>query len=155
MNPKGNTMTEKIIRIQPAGKSDLPVLLALLDQCELPKDGFADHLQSALIARDGEIPVGSAALELYGSYALLRSVAVSQSYRNTGLGKRLVAEALEMAKEKGIERVFLLTMTAPDYFPKFGFQPVERSLVPASVQTSVEFTSACPATAVAMELLIR
>jgi N-acetylglutamate synthase-like GNAT family acetyltransferase len=37
-----------------------------------------------------------------------------------------------------------------DYFPNFGFEKIDRSVVPKSVQASVEFTSACPSTAVVM-----
>ena len=38
----------------------------------------------------------------------------------------------------------LLTTTAERFFPGFGFERVERVDVPASVQASVEFRSACP-----------
>ena len=43
----------------------------------------------------------------------------------------------------GIE--IALTTTADGYFPRFGFERIERSQVPATVRESVEFTSACPA----------
>jgi amino-acid N-acetyltransferase len=43
-----------------------------------------------------------------------------------------------------------LTTTAERYFPKFGFERIERNDVPASVQASVEFTSACPSSAIVM-----
>jgi N-acetylglutamate synthase-like GNAT family acetyltransferase len=41
-------------------------------------------------------------------------------------------------------------MTAEHYFPAFGFAPVERDAVPAEIQDTLEFRSACPASAVAM-----
>ena len=145
-------MDEAMLRIEPAAASDLPNILKLLSECELPQDGFKEHMDAAIVGRDGQAVIGSAALELYGSSALLRSVAVSPSNRSCGLGKRLVSAALELARQKGVVRVYLLTMTAPDYFPKFGFHPIERTRFPSEVQQSVEFTSACPASAVAMEL---
>ena len=46
--------------------------------------------------------------------------------------------------------IYLLTTTAERYFPKFGFEPVARADVPATVQTSIEFTSACPSSATVM-----
>jgi amino-acid N-acetyltransferase len=55
-----------------------------------------------------------------------------------------------MAQAHGAETVFLLTTTAEKFFPKFGFEAITRADVPASVQTSVEFRSACPASAVVM-----
>jgi amino-acid N-acetyltransferase len=145
-------MKESKLRIEPAAVSDLSDILKLLDECDLPRDGFEEHINAAVVARDGQTVIGSAALERYGSSALLRSVAVVPSNRGKGLGKRLVTAALELAREKGVDRVFLLTMTAPDYFPKFGFRPILRDLIPSRVRQSVEFTSACPASAVAMEL---
>jgi amino-acid N-acetyltransferase len=46
--------------------------------------------------------------------------------------------------------VFLLTTTAERFFPRFGFEEIARDEVPASVQASVEFQSACPASAIVM-----
>lgn len=46
--------------------------------------------------------------------------------------------------------VYLLTTTADRYFPRFGFERIARADVPASVQTSIEFTSACPTSATVM-----
>lgn len=99
--------------------------------------------------------MGSAALELYGPAALLRSVAVRRDLRGTGLGRRLTEAALGLSRELGIEETYLLTETADRFFPRFGFRLVPRSEVPASVQRSVEFTSACPASARAMVLYLR
>ena len=44
----------------------------------------------------------------------------------------------------------LLTTTAEGWFPRLGFVRVDRARVPAAVQLSVEFTAACPASAVVM-----
>ena len=46
--------------------------------------------------------------------------------------------------------VYLLTETAGDFFPRFGFRPTTRAAVPSAVQQSVEFREACPASAVVM-----
>ena len=99
--------------------------------------------------RDGAV-VGSAALELYGASALLRSVAVQRDRRGRGLGRRLTGAALDLARRCGAVRVYLLTETADDFFPRFGFSPVARREVPPSVRGSVEFVSACPESARAM-----
>ena len=60
--------------------------------------------------------------------------------------------ALALARRQGITHVYLLTETAANFFPRFGFRPVDRSQVPPAVQNSIEFTSLCPASALAMEL---
>lgn len=46
--------------------------------------------------------------------------------------------------------MYLLTDTTGEYFPRLGFHPV----APA-IQASVEFTSACPQSALVMEREIR
>jgi amino-acid N-acetyltransferase len=69
-------------RIGPAAREDLPGrLLSLLEESGLPEDGLEDHLGTALVAREGGRVVGSAALELHRSGALLRSVAVEADRR--------------------------------------------------------------------------
>jgi amino-acid N-acetyltransferase len=41
-------------------------------------------------------------------------------------------------------------MTAEHYFPRFGFERIERGAVPEAISETLEFRSACPASAVAM-----
>lgn len=125
---------------------------ALLRSHKLPLDGFDGGNVAALVARDGDRIVGSAALEIYEPYALLRSVAVDDQLRGRGLGQLLTAEAIALARRKNLRAVYLLTETAAGFFPKLGFQPVARAEIPAAVQQSVEFTSACPASAAALML---
>ena len=103
-----------------------------------------------MVARDRGRVVGSAALELYPDGALLRSVAVSREEQGRGLGHQLTDAAIRLAQDVGAPAIYLLTTTAEGFFPKFGFERIARAEVPASVRTSVEFTSACPSTATVM-----
>jgi amino-acid N-acetyltransferase len=135
-----------------ARTDDLGAILDLLDRSDLPRDGLADHLGLALVAREGERVVGSAAVERYGDAGLLRSVAVDPAYRGQGLGAQLVGAALDLARQEGVKTVYLLTTSAPDYFPRFGFHLVTRDDVAPAVRQSVEFTSACPASALVMQV---
>ena len=73
--------------------------------------------------------VGSAALEFYGKAALLRSVAVVAELRGAGLGHRLTGAALDLARQRGVTAVYLLTETAADFFPRFGFRPTQRAQI--------------------------
>jgi amino-acid N-acetyltransferase len=136
--------------ITPATPDDAPAVLELLGRSHLPTAGLLEHLSHTLVARDGRRIVGTAAVEVYQDGALLRSVAVDSPYRGVGLGQRLTNAALKLVEEKQLEAVYLLTTTAEQFFPRFGFEEIRRTDVPASVQASVEFTSACPATAIAM-----
>lgn len=138
------------IVIEMAKSSELPAILALLESSGLPADGLSEHLATTLVARKGQSIVGCAALEIYGTAALLRSVAVEQTIRGQGLGQQLTQAALYLARELGVNEVYLLTETASGFFPRFGFHAIPRSEVTPAVQASLEWTIACPVTAQAM-----
>ena len=136
--------------ICPAEKVDLPAVRQLLEAAHLPLDDVEAHLSTMVVAKDGSGVVGAAAVELYADGALLRSVVVSRAVQGQGMGQRLTEAALGIAMNRGVETVFLLTTTAERFFPKLGFEEISRADVPESVQASVEFHSACPASATVM-----
>ena len=136
--------------IEAATERDLSCIRALLERLHLPLAGVEAHLPTMLVAREGEQIVGTAALELYADGALLRSVAVDPRQQGKQLGHQLTDAALQLATTHGANIVFLLTTTADRFFPKFGFERISREQVPASVRQSVEFQSACPASAIVM-----
>jgi amino-acid N-acetyltransferase len=136
--------------IEPANEQDLPEVRSLLQRVSLPLEGVDEHVNTMLVVRAGGRVVGTVALELYADGALLRSVAVDPRCQGERLGHELTEAALRLAAQNGAGTVFLLTTTAEHFFPKFGFEPIGRDDVPASVQASVEFQSACPASAIVM-----
>ncbi|GAB4446420.1 MAG: hypothetical protein OHK0015_49670 [Chloroflexi bacterium OHK40] len=140
------------LQFVPAAPADLPAVLDLLTASNLPHAGLTEHFGAAVVARASEAVVGSAALELYGEAALLRSVAVAERLRGQGIGRELTQAALDLARAHGVRRVYLLTTTAERYFASFGFAPIARAEVEPAVQASVEFTEACPASATVMAL---
>jgi len=133
-------------RAQPA---DRPTVEALLRTRELPQDGLLDHFENFWVAdSDGEV-LGTAGLEVHGRLGLLRSLAVHPDAGGAGIGSRLTWQLLEEAVGLGLREVFLLTTTAADFFPRFGFVRLRRREVPQDLQKSAEFI-ACPVTATAM-----
>jgi amino-acid N-acetyltransferase len=139
-------------RIELAQPSDLPDILALLDDCGLPEAGLACGPGTlVLAAREGDRLVGCAALEVYGGQALLRSVAVAADRRGAGLGDRIVEAALELAGRLRIVAVYLLTDGAEGFFARHGFTPIDRSRVPSAVAGSAGFTTCRCAGATCME----
>jgi amino-acid N-acetyltransferase len=132
--------------------ADRDAILALVRACDLPLDGLREHLDTAIVARLGAAIVGCAALEPYENGALLRSVSVAASARGLGIGQAITQAALDLAAELDAPAVFLLTTTAEGFFPRFGFEVIQRAEVPASVQQSIEFRSACPASATVMRV---
>jgi amino-acid N-acetyltransferase len=138
------------VYIERASKADSPSILQLLRDAGLPIDGVVEHLTTALVARDGAAIVGCAAIEVYADGALLRSVAVAPAARGQGLGRRLTEAAITVAQSLGTPAIYLLTTTAESFFPRFGFVRLTRGQVPIGVQQSIEFRSACPASAIVM-----
>src|SRR5262245_34776042 len=130
---------------------DLPAARALLTRLDLPLAGLEECLARSWVAEVPEgVLVGLAGVELYTDGALLRSVAVHPDWRGSGVGRTLVLHALDAARAAGARDVYLLTTTAERWFPRLGFAPIAREVVPARVQQSIEFREACPASAVVM-----
>lgn len=140
--------------IRRATAHDWPKIAALLAMADLPLAGAEAHLSDFFLAWRDDVLIGTAGLERYGDTALLRSVAVAPTERGQGLGQALVRQALEQVAALGVRQVVLLTMTASDFFPRFGFQPISRAEVPLKAQASVEFQEACPASAIVMSLVL-
>jgi amino-acid N-acetyltransferase len=138
------------MQIRNATNADLAAVESLLSANDLPLDGVRENFSSFVVAEDRGAITGAIGLEKFGSVALLRSAVVSPDNRGAGIGSRLVEQLLERADEEGIEDLYLLTTTAEEYFPRFGFTRTTRSAVPDAVKASAEFQGACPDTAVVM-----
>jgi amino-acid N-acetyltransferase len=143
------------VELRTAEAEDLPAVLSLLGRADLPTAGVADAFSHFIVAESEGRLIGAVGLELYGGSALLRSAAVEESWRGSGVGRVLVDRALDLARQHRIEDVYLLTTTAEHYFPKFGFACVSRDAVAEGVQSSIEFQTACPASAVVMRKTLR
>lgn len=149
------TSPAKTASTRPASVADRAALFRLLEAANLPLAGLPEDLESFVVAEVRGRVVAAAGLELYGESALLRSVVVDPECQGTGIGRRIVSEALELARGRGAAQVFLLTTTAQDWFPRFGFSREDRSRVPQPMLESAEFRGACPASAVLMRLRLR
>lgn len=136
--------------IDTAQRGELPRIFELLEEADLPVAGV-DHAESFLVARKQERLVGCIGLEVYGDVGLLRSLVVLPDARG---GKLLVERLLETACERGISAMYLLTTTADEYFPRFGFEPIPREVADPRLQASEEFRGACPDSAICMWLLL-
>jgi amino-acid N-acetyltransferase len=142
------------LTIERSGPDDGPAIVQLLSKSGLPIDGVLDHLGTAIVARAEGHLVGCAALEVYADGALLRSLAVDDTVQGRGIGSQLTAAILDLASSLDIPAAYLLTTTADGFFPKFGFECIRRADVPPGVRGSIEFESACPATATVMRRVL-
>jgi amino-acid N-acetyltransferase len=132
--------------------ADLPAVERLLTEANLPLAGVAHAIPTFVVAEDHGTLVGVAGLELCHDHGLLRSVAVVPAWQHHGLAQTLVTRVINDAQARGLHAIYLLTTTAAQYFPKFGFRETTRETVPPDVAATDEFTRACPASAIVMVL---
>ena len=148
-------ISDSLISVRPARPDDLPLVQDLLLAADLPIDGIEEQFGDAYaVAEAGGEMIGAEGIETYGDAGLLRSAVVDPSWRGRGVGDALTRDRLAWAKARGLREVYLLTTTAADYFPRYGFVRVSRTSAPPALQRSREFAEACPQTAVTMRLLL-
>ncbi len=91
------------------------------------------NLQAFTVAEDVGSVVGCCALEIvWSDLAEIKSLAVEQSHTDKGVGKLLVAAAIEQARQIGVPQVFALTLE-PEFFEKLGFEVIEKEKLPMKV----------------------
>jgi len=143
------------ISLRQAGASDWPAVEALLLTNKLPTEGAQTHLATYLLATSNGEVVGCAGAEVYGSVALLRSVAIAPGLQKQGIGRLLIERLLHEARSRDIAALYLLTVTAPEYFAQYGFKRMKLEDAPQALKASAEFQGACPACAALMSLTLR
>ncbi|MEJ7733379.1 MAG: arsenic resistance N-acetyltransferase ArsN2 [Polyangiaceae bacterium] len=144
------------LRVEAAIATDLAAVRRLLDFSELPSDGVeAAFPDGYCVAREGDTLIAVAGLEAHGRVGLLRSVAVTRTHRGQSLARRLVDDRMAHARALGLQAVYLLTTTAPDYFRGLGFCDAARAEVPAELRRSLEFSSVCPASSTCLARIVR
>jgi amino-acid N-acetyltransferase len=120
----------------------------LIAQCDLhTEDITAEMLRHYIVARKGNRILGVVGLEAVGKACLLRSLAVDQAYRNQKIATKLMTSIEKYAKMMGVEVLYLLTMTAEEFFLKSGYERTDRQSAPAEIKATAEFKSLCPDTA--------
>ncbi|WP_336518391.1 arsenic resistance N-acetyltransferase ArsN2 [Pollutibacter soli] len=141
---------QKGIIIQPFISKQREEIISLLRSEKLPTNDLADELTHFFVAMEDDRVVGTIGLELYDNNGLLRSLMVKQGYRNYNVAGSLINELEILSKNLRLEKLYLLTETAENYFSKKGYVRIERKDAPASLQKSSEFSHACPSSAALM-----
>jgi amino-acid N-acetyltransferase len=136
--------------VELATRTQLPRILELLEEADLPLAGVAEHAELFWVARDGSELLGCVGLETYEDVGLLRSLVVRPTSRGSGVGELLVEALVENARAREVTALYLLTTTAEAYFPRFGFEVITREDADSRLSASEEFRGACPDSAVCM-----
>ncbi|MGI8869445.1 MAG: amino-acid N-acetyltransferase [Mycobacteriales bacterium] len=92
-----------------------------------------EDVQEFWIADLGGRPVGCGALHvMWEDLAEVRTIAVDPAYRGKGIGKALLDRLIDVAREVGVRRVFVLTFEV-EFFTRNGFRPIAGTPVPHDV----------------------
>ena len=129
-----------------------PAVEEVIASCGLhTEDITAKVLRNTIVARKGSRIIGTVALEAAGSAGLLRSLAVEEKFRCQGVASQLLVAVEKSACQMGIQTLYLLTLTAGDFFSNRGFEKIERASAPVDIQETAEFRQLCPDSAVCMK----
>jgi uncharacterized protein len=140
------------LRLTKVERAFLPQFKIALRAAGLPTEGLERRNTDLFCLQDHQWTIGWAALERYGSQALLRSVVVEPACRGTGVGSTLVERTAMAASLTGVRRLWLLTHSAARFFERLGFQVTGRCHAPPRIQQSPEFACLCPASATCMSM---
>jgi amino-acid N-acetyltransferase len=128
------------VTIRPARTGDVRAIRGLIDVYAadrrlLSKATVAlfEDVQEFWVAQTGGDVVGCGAVHvMWEDLAEVRTVAVDPSYRGHQIGHRLVSRLLEVARDLGVRRVFVLTFETA-FFSSFGFVAIDGTPIPADV----------------------
>ena len=144
-------MPEFIIR--PAQSEDVVAVEEALLASGLTTAGVRDQFgPSYVVAEANGVVIGATGIEVHREFGLLRSAVVVPAWRKKGVGDALTRDRISWSRREGLQALYLLTNTAADYFPRFGFVRVGRAQVPNAIQASSEFAETCCASATVMVL---
>lgn len=116
------------VEIRPAVEQDLDELANFIEpfvaeQKLLPRttDELREFIQHGFIAECEHRIIGFATLEVYSrKLAEIRSLAVHEDFRGTGLGRELVSRCVARSRELNILEVMAIT-SAEHFFQQCGF----------------------------------
>ena len=126
--------------IRPARTSDIKQLRQIIDTYALGRRLLTketvtlyESVQEFTVAEiDGEV-IGCGALHiLWEDLAEVRTMAVVEKYRGTGVGSQLLEHITKRAIELGVKRIFCLTFET-DFFSRHGFVEIQGTPVHPAV----------------------
>ena len=128
------------MEIRPARTSDIKGIRTLIDTYAVGKRLLTketvtlyESVQEFSVAIDNGEVVGCAALHvLWEDLAEVRTVAVIERLRGTGVGHQLMQAIEERAREIGVKRIFCLTFETT-FFGQHGFEEIQGTPVEADV----------------------
>lgn len=133
-----DTSPERIsVDVRKARMSDIAPLLELINGYAargimLPRTEFelSESMRDFTVAESEGRLVGCGALHFYSpTTGEVRSLAVAESAKTHGVGRRVIEAIIEEAFEYSLDAIFVFTYV-PEFFRKMGFAEVERGALP-------------------------
>jgi len=126
--------------LRKATVSDVPQMQRLVNAWAkqgvmLPRSlhSLYEHLRDYLVAVDGERMVGCVSLHVtWEDLAEIRTLAVAPESHGQGVGRRLVEQALQDARDLGLTHIFVLTYV-PGFFARMGFAAANKADLPQKI----------------------
>lgn len=144
-------MSGVTVTLERADDSKLSYVERLLEANGLPTQDVRSKPDCFYVAYDGDDAVGVGGVEVFGTDGLLRSVVVERAVRGSGFGTAICDAVEAEAEAEGVETLYLLTTTAPEFFADRGYAETDRTAAPDTVRRTAEFDDLCPATATCMK----
>ena len=112
------------IEIRKATQADLKDIKIILSFYYLDTENVEINLSEFIVAQTNNKIIGCSCLDL-GDVVELRSIAILPSYRNRGVGSKLVDAILRRAQD--LTDIVYLRTTSPVFFEKKGFKKLQNS----------------------------
>ena len=125
------------LTVRKAAMSDIPAILELINGYAakgimLPRTEFemSEAIRDFTVVLGERELLGCGALHFYSpTIGEIRSLAVHESAKTHGVGRKLVAALVQEAQQYELDAVFAFTYVV-EFFNKVGFQVVERGALP-------------------------
>lgn len=130
------------ILLRPAREGDIAGIAALINRFAAERvmlfrtpESIELTLHDFVVAVDarGRVMACGALKEYSPSLAEVASVAVSSEAHGHGLGRRIVSAVERLARQRGIDELFALTLT-PGFFEAVGYDVVDRARYPEKMR---------------------
>jgi amino-acid N-acetyltransferase len=96
-------------------------------------ENIIEDIRNFFVAEYQGRVVGCCAIAFYTvRLAEIRSVAVLEEFKGTGIGRLLVGKAEAVLKEEGVKEVFVLTLN-PGFFGRMGYTEIEKEYFPQKI----------------------
>ncbi len=118
------TAVETPITYRHATHDDIAAITAVLEAAHLPARELEPFVESFIVAEKDGAVVACGGVEIHDDTAVIRSVAVDESMRGSGVGRALSMKLLAYALGRGSNDLYLFTADAWQFWQKIGFRDI-------------------------------